>query len=103
MTSLPHITDVPSLGAHDLAVLDQVHALLARHGMEHRFSIGLAHQHFALADDEVLCEFEGERELLTRPVKKSELPAGAGAAEWLLTDDGPRPLRWCYSNLGPHA
>jgi hypothetical protein len=42
------------LSSADLAVLEEVRQVLAMHGALRRFGVTLQHQHFDLADDEIL-------------------------------------------------
>lgn len=101
---LPHLDELPPLDASDSACLADLHAILARHGKEGRFGVGLLHRHFTLESDERLVETVDEktRTLTTRPVKAHDLPE-ARPSTWQLTADGPKPLSWCYKSLGPHA
>lgn len=54
--ALPHISEVRPLGAADQACLDEVRAVLEKHGALERFGINLIHRHFELSDDEVVLE-----------------------------------------------
>lgn len=102
---LPHIDDVAPFSDADRACLDEVRAVLDRHGMTNRFGVCLLHQHFPIRDDEVLVETcdEEERTLTLRPISKDSLPfhsvvetvwrfdrPGASAACWkACVADGP--------------
>ena len=43
---LPHLEELPPLDATDAACLADLHAILARHGKEARFGVGLLHRHW---------------------------------------------------------
>ena len=55
-SSLPDIDDVEPISEKDHAVLDELRAVLVKHGFTSRFGVALLHKHFELADDEVLME-----------------------------------------------
>jgi hypothetical protein len=92
VADLPHLDDVRPLDATDGACLAYLHAVLARHGKEERFGVGLLHRHFDLAIDERLVETMDEvtRTLTTRPVNVHELPE-ARPSTWQLAADVGRP------------
>lgn len=54
--SLAELHDVPPIDSTDQACMDEVRAVLARHGKLTRFALHLAHRHIALAPDEILIE-----------------------------------------------
>lgn len=56
LEALPDITDVRELSAEDTPLMQELHEVLQRHNALRRFGITLLHQHFTLADDEVLVE-----------------------------------------------
>jgi hypothetical protein len=70
-----HIGTIHELGPEDEACIDEVRSVLARHDRLDRLGICLLHQHFDLADDEILLEAcdEANRRLYLRPVKRSAL------------------------------
>ena len=72
---LPDIDDVAPLSADDHACIEEVKAVLAKHGKLERFGISLLHSHFPVAEDEMLIEYsdDAKRELTIRPVPTSEL------------------------------
>lgn len=54
---LPELHDTPPLDDDDdLACLEEIRGVLARHGKLSRFAVHLAHRHFELAPDEILIE-----------------------------------------------
>lgn len=102
---LPHIDDVAPVSEADRACLDDIRAVLVRHGRIERFGICLLHQHFPVGDGEILVETcnEEEQTLTLRLANKDSLPAhsvvetvwrfdkpGAAAACWkACVADGP--------------
>ncbi len=52
----PDLTDIEPVGDRDRACLEEVRAVLARHGYLDRFGLTLLHDHFALDDSELLVE-----------------------------------------------
>jgi hypothetical protein len=54
---LQDLRDVAPLDDADLACMDELRLVLARHGRLGRFALHLVHKHFDLADDEVLVEY----------------------------------------------
>jgi hypothetical protein len=70
-TTLLDITEVRPLDESDLPVLDELREVLERHGALDRFGLNLLHDHFPVADDEVLvevCDTE-QRTLTIRPLR----------------------------------
>ena len=72
---LPDVNVVGALDDTDMACLEEVRAVLEKHGRAERFGIALLHRHFELAPDEVLVEEcdVATRTLTTRPAKLAEL------------------------------
>jgi hypothetical protein len=70
-----HIDTISELGPEDQPCLDELREVLARHNRLDRIGICLLHQHFELADDEIMMEScdEANRTLSLRPVKRAEL------------------------------
>lgn len=52
----PDLTDIEPVSDADRVCLDEVRAVLARHGHLDRFGLTLLHDHFALEDSELLVE-----------------------------------------------
>lgn len=100
---LPRLETIRGLGTADQQCLAEVHAVLAKHGMDARFGVTLLHRHFDLEHGERLVETidEDTRTLTIRPVGSGELEA-AEPSQWALTPDGPQPIAWCYTNLSAH-
>jgi hypothetical protein len=53
---LPDLTEIEPLGAADDVCLEEVRAVLKRHGALDRFGITLLHDHFDVAEEELLVE-----------------------------------------------
>jgi hypothetical protein len=73
--SLKDIDDVQKIGDSDKDCLEEIRQILEKHNMLDRFGVSLLHNHFDLADDEIMLETTdvSKREHWVRPVKKSEL------------------------------
>jgi hypothetical protein len=54
--NLPELHQAPPLDESDLGCLEEIRAVLARHGKLARFALHLAHRHFDLAPGEILIE-----------------------------------------------
>jgi hypothetical protein len=55
--TLPALHEAPAFDDSDLACLDEIRAVLARHGKLDRLAVHLAHQRFAVGPDEILVEY----------------------------------------------
>ena len=53
---VPHIGDVESISPEDRSCLEEVRAVLARHGLLNKFGVALLHHHFPIDDSEVFVE-----------------------------------------------
>jgi hypothetical protein len=97
--SMPDVSTVEPLSSADLAVLKEVRQVLAKHGALHRFGVTLQHQHFNLADDEIMVETTdiANRVQTIRPMKRSEQPAAVETA-WIFgsDEDGAKAAIKCY-------
>jgi hypothetical protein len=71
----PDITNLEVLNTNDEACLEEMRAVLARHGKLSRFGVTLLHSHFKLAKDEVFLEQTDPlaRTLLSSPVRYAEI------------------------------
>jgi hypothetical protein len=100
--SLKDITDIPPLGAEDQSCLNDLYAVLKKHGKAERFGIMLAHKHFDLADDETLLEFTDPetRTLTITTVKKGcEELAHSIQTSWLLCEgDDHQVVTECFNS-----
>ena len=70
---LPDIDDVEPIGDKDVACLQEVYAVLKKHGCDTRFGVAMLHKHFEIANDELLVEeTDKENRVLTiKPVKRA--------------------------------
>jgi hypothetical protein len=89
-TSLPPLLDIDEvepLSAADRECLDDVRAVLAEHDALRRFGLTLLHQHFEIADDEVLVEeIDVENRVLTSRPEKISAADRAIETSWRLDD-----------------
>lgn len=94
LSRLPDIDDVEPFDSDDQSCLDEIRNVLERHGRLERFGITLLHEHFEVADDEVLVEtIDIENRTLTcRPMKRSDVGESVQTM-WRL--DGPRGEQRC--------
>lgn len=86
---LPELQDAPPIDDADLACLQELRGVLARHGKLKRFAVHLAHRHFELGEGEVLIErpdADGRTQHVT--VGRLEDEPDARPTTWLF-DEGP--------------
>lgn len=72
---LPDITEVAPMSENDKPCLNEIMSVLKKHNALGRFGLTLLHQHFDIAEDEILCEsvdVAGKTQTI-RPIKKTEL------------------------------
>lgn len=84
---LPDLNQVESFSQDDERCLAEVAEVLKKHGRLSRFGVNLLHQHFPIADDEVMLETNdpSDRTLLMRPVKIIDIEGmGARTTSWRL-------------------
>jgi hypothetical protein len=96
MNALPDIDEVAPISEEDEACIREVKEIIERHGKLGRFGLTLLHNHFPIAEDEVmveLCDPES-RTLTIRPVKKPEL-ANVSLVETNWRLDIPGALAYC--------
>ncbi len=88
-TPLRDINDVAPFGPSDEECFAEVRAVLERHGALDRFGLCLLHQHFNVAEDEVLVErVDPEtRTLTTQPMKRDEVGETVETS-WRLNSTG---------------
>ncbi|MGA3203603.1 MAG: hypothetical protein ABSF12_14045 [Bryobacteraceae bacterium] len=82
--------------------MKEIREVLERHGALRRFGVCLLHEHFPLADDEILVEStDNDTRISTfQPVKRSDVPQGILETAWRLdigapTGDSPIPVMSC--------
>ena len=97
---LADIDDVAPLGEADAECLQEIYAVLKRHGKHERFGVTLLHKHFPVNDDEVMLEHTdtANRRLELRPARKdSPEVARSVQTSWRLTEvNGPELNTACY-------
>ena len=54
--TFPHISDVEPVGERDQVLLEEIRAVLERHGALERFGVTLIHRHFGLEEGEIILE-----------------------------------------------
>lgn len=82
---LPDIDDVEPYGPSDDACFEELRAVLERYGALNRFGITLLHQHFDIADDEVLVETTDKAgRILTTSPAHAENAGSAVETSWRL-------------------
>jgi hypothetical protein len=104
LPTLPDIDDVAPLSDADQPCLAEIREVLAKHGALDRFGVALLHEHFEVADDEILVEtIDVEtRTLTSRPEKIAELAEFRSVeTSWRL--DTPTAMARCTSACRPAA
>jgi hypothetical protein len=102
LNSLRDINDVTPLTEADDPMVQEIVAVLKKYGALDRFGLTLLHQHFPIADDEVLLETTDTtaREQLIRPVPKSILENEIYIeTSWRL--DTGQPMMHCACRVDP--
>lgn len=108
LPTLPDIGDVQPLSVSDEACIQEVRQVLAKHGALSRFGVTLLHEHFDIADDEVMMEFvdKDNRVLTTRPVKAIDhAEENSLQTSWRLDSMTSRQRceRYCARPYGPNG
>ncbi len=103
---VPHISEVDALSPDDRACLEDVRAVLARHGRLDKFGVALLHHHFPLDDTEVFVE---SIDLVGRTLTATATPVAALAGDMIETmwrfgsDEGDvRPVMQCQEGSPAH-
>lgn len=89
LPTLPDIDEVAPMSEADQPCLAEIRAVLAKYDALQRFGVVLLHEHFEVADDEVLVEtIDVEtRTLTSRPEKIAELSQYSSVeTSWRLDD-----------------
>lgn len=73
--ALPNVNDVEPYNESDHELMAELKAVLTKHNALKRFGVMLLHDHFPIAEDEIMVEYEDlkNRTLTTMPVKAAEL------------------------------
>jgi len=95
-SKLPDITEVIELCDSDLPIMDEIYQVLKKHDALKRFGVTLLHEHFDVADDEVLIELTNResRTQTIKPVKKDH-PFLTDAIETSWRLDTGMPVMSC--------
>lgn len=100
-SALKHIADVRPIDDSDAPCLNEIRAVLEKHGCLDRFGVALLHNHFDLADDEIMMETTDvdRREHWVRPMTHAELDdAGITAQTTIVNFDEHGYHRRCGCN-----
>ncbi len=93
---LPFITEVVELNDSDMPLMNEIHDVLKRHNALKRFGVTLLHDHFDVADDEVLIEFTNINDRIqTIEVTKKNDPLLSDAIETSWRLDTGLPVMEC--------
>jgi hypothetical protein len=94
----PDISAVKPLTQSDLVLLKEIRQVLAKHGALERFGVTLQHQHFELADDEVMVESaDVENRVQTiRSMKRSQATSVIETAWIFGSGDGAKATLQCW-------
>lgn len=100
LPQLPDVDEVRPVDETDAACFDEIRQVLGKHGALSRFGLTLLHQHFEIADGEVLVERVnlGARTLTTRP-RASTATGSSVETSWRLDD--PNSQRRCETICQP--
>ncbi len=87
----------PALGKQDHELFDELAAVLRRHGASERFGVALLHEHFPLAEGEVLHETNdpATRTQSVQVLQEDQLPSTARPTAWSLDGQQPIVTLWC--------
>jgi hypothetical protein len=97
-SQLDHIADVRPIDHSDADCLEEIRVVLAKHNCLDRFGVTLLHNHFDVADDEMMLETTDleRREHLVRPVKRSWLEdRGVTAQTTVVSFDADGYNQYC--------
>lgn len=104
--SLPHVREVAPLSDADKPLIDEMTAVLAKHGALGRFGLTLLHRHFDIGDDEILVETTDEagRTQTVRPVLREDIASEPYlVTSWHLGLRGPVMACVCMVSEGGHT
>ncbi len=108
LSKLPDIDDVTPVVEKDQECLKEIRNVLLKYDCLNRFGISLLHDHFPMADDEILveeCDTE-KRLLISRPMKRSEISdEEVIETNWRLDTGEPLSncIRRCRKISGLHS
>jgi len=72
--------------------------------IQRKYGLWRVHHHFDMAPNELLHETSSHetKESTLKVIKKEDLPSGAFATTWSLSDKGkPQPVSWCCDYSHP--
>lgn len=94
-TRLPDISEVEPIGPSDRECLEELYAVLRKHGAVDRFGINLLHDHFAVEEGEMLVETcdPAARTLTIRPASADAIPESQRLVEtnWAFEEGNSSP------------
>lgn len=98
---LPDIGEVSPVGPVDDVVFDELREVLVRHDALQRFGITLLHEHFEVANGEILVEsIDSENRIITlRPMSVASSSEDTVETSWRL--DSPTAQRRCEVQCVP--
>jgi hypothetical protein len=102
---LERIEEVDPLSTSDRQVLDEVRAVLARHGALQRFGVTLLHSHFDLEPDEVLVEKVelSSRTITIQPLHADDLEGTLQGTTFRLDGEVLEPMMVLYCHRPPNS
>ncbi|WP_214073578.1 hypothetical protein [Mucilaginibacter sp. dw_454] len=103
---LVDIGDVEPLNENDLPVMGEIYDVLRRHNALQRFGVTLLHEHFEVADDEVLIEMTDRKtriQTITPVDKNSPLLVDAIETCWRLDTGFPVQACSCVKYGDDHS
>ncbi|WP_316759955.1 hypothetical protein [Streptomyces herbicida] len=93
-SSLPRFEEAEPLGPHDWAFVQDLVAVLEKHGNLERFGLCLLHDHFSLAVDEILVETtDTEARTLHTHVEKASQTRHKKPSQWRFLPGVHHPRR----------
>jgi hypothetical protein len=104
---LPNIDDVEPVSEKDKLCIQEVREVLRKHNATRRFGLCLLHEHFSLAEQEVLVEScdDENRVLTVRPVPLETVKDKVMETSWRLDIERPtgRCISYCEREDGPNG
>lgn len=96
-SEISDIDDIEPISAGDTDCLVEIREVLRKYEKMERFGIALLHQHFVLAEDEIMLETSNNeaRTLTSAPVKQSEAGNNNIGTIWMLRDGDITTMTWC--------
>lgn len=106
-SGLTDVDDVKPLDSSDKEVLDDLNAVLRKHGCTERFGIFLLHQHFPVKDGEILVEYT-DADARTQTIVVEKAPPDTKEqflqTAWKFDSGQPTAVtvceKWCHYDNG---